>query len=102
MEWTWQNSQGVWATSRMDHLGSQAIVNPNAPPAPARGATPPAARGRGPGPNPLATPNFICFEPMAGITDAMNLSQKGIYKEQQYIEPNQTWEASFWVKPTGF
>src|SRR5438876_10268800 len=83
-------------------LGSQAIVNPNAPPAPARGATPPAARGRGPGPNPLATPNFICFEPMAGITDAMNLSQKGIYKEQQYIEPNQTWEASFWVKPTGF
>ena len=84
-------------------LGSQAMVNPNAPPAAARGATPPAAgRGRGPGPNPLATSNFICFEPMAGITDAMNLSQKGIYKEQQYIEPNQTWEASFWVKPTGF
>ena len=52
--------------------------------------------------NPLATPNFICFEPMAGITDAMNLSQKGIYKEQQYIAPNQAWEASFWVKPSGF
>ena len=83
-------------------LGSQVIVNPNAPPQPARAATPPAARGTGPGPNALATPNFICFEPMAGITDAMNLSQKGIYKEQQYIAPNQTWEASFWVKPSGF
>jgi len=82
--------------------GSQAIVNPNAPPpAPAAGG-----RGRGagqpPAPNPLATPNFICFEPMAGITDAMNLSQAGKYKEQQYIAPNQTWEASFWVKPSGF
>jgi aldose 1-epimerase len=46
--------------------------------------------------------NFICFEPMAGITDAMNLAHKGIYKEQQYIAPSQTWEASFWVKPSGF
>ena len=44
----------------------------------------------------------LILAPMAGITDAMNLSQRGIYKEQQYIEPNQTWEASFWVKPTGF
>jgi aldose 1-epimerase len=83
-------------------LGSQAIVNPNAPPQPARAATPPATRGAGPGPNSLATPDFICFEPMAGITDAMNLSQKGIYKEQQYVAPNQTWEANFWVKPSGF
>jgi aldose 1-epimerase len=83
-------------------LGSQAVVDPNAPPAPARSAAPPAGRAAGPGPNPLATPNFICFEPMAGITDAMNLSQKGIYKEQQYIAPNQAWEASFWVKPSGF
>jgi aldose 1-epimerase len=78
-------------------------VNPNAPPPPpARSAAPPSGRAAGPGPNPLATPNFICFEPMAGITDAMNLSQKGIYKEQQYIAPNQAWEASFWVKPSGF
>ena len=82
-------------------LGSQAVVNPNAPP-PTRAAAPPAGRAARPGPNALATPNFICFEPMAGITDAMNLSQKGIYKEQQYIAPNQTWEASFWVKPSGF
>ena len=61
-----------------------------------------ARRGDAAPPNPLATPNFICFEPMAGITNAMNLAQKGIYKEQQYIAPNRTWEASFWVKPSGF
>ena len=90
-------------------LGSQIPPpNPNAASQPARAAAPGRAgapgggRGAGAGPNPLATPNFICFEPMAGITDAMNLSQKGIYKEQQYIAPNQKWEASFWVKPSGF
>jgi len=31
--------------------------------------------------------NAICFEPMAGITDALNLAQKGVYKELQYIRP---------------
>ena len=46
--------------------------------------------------------NFICFEPMAGITDGMNLAQKGVYKEQQYIQPGQTWQESFWIKPSGF
>jgi len=46
--------------------------------------------------------NFICFEPMAGITDAMNLAQKGLYKELQSIAPNATWEESFWVRPKGF
>ncbi len=77
-------------------LGSQNIVNPNAPRPPARGTAPPANA------NPLATPNFICFEPMAGITDSMNLAHKGTYKEQQFIAPGQSWEASFWVKPSGF
>jgi aldose 1-epimerase len=47
-------------------------------------------------------PNFIAFEPMAGITDAMNLAHKGLYKELQSISPGGTWEASFWVKPSGF
>jgi aldose 1-epimerase len=46
--------------------------------------------------------NFICFEPMAGITNALNLAQKGIYKELQYIQPGQKWQESFWVKPSGF
>ena len=86
--------------------GSQiAPPNPNPPAPPPAGAGAPAgagrAGGRGGGGN-AAPPNFVCFEPMAGITNAMNLAQKGIYKEQQYVAPNQTWEASFWVKPSGF
>ncbi|MGD0501025.1 MAG: aldose 1-epimerase, partial [Bryobacteraceae bacterium] len=48
------------------------------------------------------TQNFICFEPMAGITDGINLAQKGLYKELQYIPPGQTWQGSFWIKPVGF
>ena len=81
-------------------LGSQiAPPNPNAPP------PDPAAQGRGRGAgggNPLATPNFICFEPMAGITNALNLGHKGVYKELQYIKPGGSWQESFWIKPSGF
>ena len=78
-------------------LGSQIPPpNPNAPAA----ATP--ARGAAPSANPLATPNFICFEPMAGITNALNLAHKGVYKELQYIKPGGTWQESFWIKPSGF
>jgi len=47
-------------------------------------------------------PNFIAFEPMAGITDAMNLAYKGLYSELQSIPAGGTWEASFWVRPSGF
>jgi aldose 1-epimerase len=46
--------------------------------------------------------NFICFEPMAGITDAMNLAQKGLYRELQSIPPGEFWEESFWIRPKGF
>lgn len=65
------------------------------------GASPPAAPS-GPPANPLATPNFICFEPMAGISNAINLAHKGIYKELQAIAPGGTWQARFWIKPSGF
>jgi len=51
---------------------------------------------------PAQNPNFVCFEPMAGITDSMNLSQKGLYKEQQYILPGGSWQESFWIRPSGF
>jgi aldose 1-epimerase len=90
-------------------LGSNGIVNPNAP---ARAAAPPVnanaqtgragapAGGRGGGQN--GDPNFIAFEPMAGISNGLNLAQKGFYKEQQYVQPGATWSASFWVKPSGF
>ena len=43
--------------------------------------------------------SFICVEPMAGITDAVNLAQKGTYKELQTVVPRGTWEESFWVRP---
>ncbi len=39
---------------------------------------------------------------MAGITNALNLAHKGVYKELQYIKPGGTWQESFWIKPSGF
>jgi aldose 1-epimerase len=46
--------------------------------------------------------SFVCFEPMTGITDAMNLAHKGLYKDLQTIPPHQTWREAFWVRPSGF
>jgi len=40
---------------------------------------------------------FICFEPMAGITDAVNLAQRGLYHELQTVAPGATWRESFWI-----
>ncbi len=45
---------------------------------------------------------FLAIEPMVGITDSMNLAQKGLYKELQSIPPGGTWQESFWLKPKGF
>lgn len=65
-------------------------------------------RGRGPGgaaaPNPNAAPprGSVAFEPMAGISNSMNLAQKGLYKDLQTIEPGGSWEESFWVRPKGY
>ena len=73
--------------------------NPNPPavaPATVQPAPPP------PPPNPLATPNFICIEPMAGITNALNLAHRGVYKELQSIPPGGTWQESFWIRARGF
>jgi aldose 1-epimerase len=44
----------------------------------------------------------VAFEPMAAITNALNLAQKGLYKELQSIEPGGSWEESFWIRPRGF
>jgi aldose 1-epimerase len=46
--------------------------------------------------------NFICFEPMAAITNALNLAHRGQYDELQSIPPGETWRESFWVRPSGF
>jgi aldose 1-epimerase len=50
----------------------------------------------------LPNRGFIAFEPMVGITDSMNLAQKGLYKELQSIPPGGTWQESFWLRPKGF
>jgi aldose 1-epimerase len=63
----------------------------------------PSGKGRGgQGPSPPAERNFICFEPMASITNAVNMSHRGTYKELQTIAPGATWRARFWVRPSGF
>ncbi len=45
---------------------------------------------------------FVCIEPMAAITDALNLAHKGLYRELQSIAPRGIWQESFWIQPTGF
>ena len=52
-----------------------------------------APKGRG---------EFICFEPMAGPTNAINLAHAGKYADLQSIPAGGTWKESFWVKPEGF
>jgi len=63
-----------------------------APPAvpPAEGA--PAPTGKG----------FIAFEPMVAITNALNLAEKGVYKELQTVSPGGSWEESFWITTKGY
>ena len=78
--------------------GSQ--IPPPSPNPPSPGAAP--AQPPPPPANPLATPNFICIEPMAGVTNALNLAHRGLYKELQSIAPGGTWQESFWIRARGF
>jgi aldose 1-epimerase len=49
-----------------------------------------------------ARTNFLCFEPMAAMTNGMNMAQAGTYKDLQSIPPGGEWRESFWVRPSGF
>ncbi len=73
---------------------------------PAQGVrvAPPAVPNEGGTPAPLTAANrgFIAFEPMVAITNALNLAEKGVYKELQTIPPGGSWEESFWVTTTGY
>jgi len=63
----------------------------------------PTGRGLGSqGDSPPAERNFICIEPMAGISNALNMAHRGQYAELQSIPPGQSWRESFWLKPSGF
>lgn len=46
--------------------------------------------------------DFICFEPMTGVTNAFNLAHAGLYPELQTIPPGGLWRESFWIQPEGF
>lgn len=50
-----------------------------------------------------APPNqpFICFEPMAAVTNGANLAHDGKYKELQTVAPGSAWQESFWVRWSG-
>jgi aldose 1-epimerase len=44
----------------------------------------------------------VCFEPMAGITNAVNLHHEGKYPDLQILVPGAKWIESFWVHASGF
>jgi len=41
--------------------------------------------------------DYMCFEPMAALTNAFNLAHDGGYKELQSVAPGETWQESFRV-----
>jgi len=43
--------------------------------------------------------DYICFEPMAAVTNAFNLAHEGRYPELQTVPPGGQWQESFWVEP---
>ncbi len=80
---------------------SVVIYAPKPAAAPPVGAPPPPVGGPGRAAG-AQDRNYICFEPMAGITNSMNLAHKGLYKELQSIPPAGVWEESFWIRASGF
>lgn len=46
--------------------------------------------------------DFVCFEPMAAITDGFNQNHKGQYPELQMIPPGKTWREVWSIQPSGF
>ena len=47
------------------------------------------------------TRDFICFEPMTGITNAINLHHEGKYPDLQAVAPGAKWTESFWIRASG-
>ena len=46
--------------------------------------------------------DFICIEPMTGVTNAMNLNHAGEYPGLQAVPAGGKWTGSFWIRPKGF
>ena len=49
-----------------------------------------------------ANRDFICFEPMSGVTNAFNLAHRGEYNEMAVIPSGESWQESYWIRPSGF
>jgi len=47
------------------------------------------------------TRDFVCIEPMAGITNALNLNHEGKYPDLQSVPPGGKWSESFWIRASG-
>jgi len=45
---------------------------------------------------------LICIEPETGPTNAFNLAHEGKFRGLILIEPGKTFEATYWIVPTGF
>jgi aldose 1-epimerase len=45
--------------------------------------------------------DFVCFEPMSGVTNVFNLSHEGKFPLQS-VPVGGVWRESFWVRPSGF
>jgi aldose 1-epimerase len=49
-----------------------------------------------------ANRGFVALEPMVGVTNSMNLAQKGLYDDLQSIPPGGHWQESFWISTSGY
>jgi len=49
-----------------------------------------------------AKTEFVCVEPMTGVTNAINLYNAGRYSGLQVVPAGGRWAESFWIRPVGF
>jgi len=54
-----------------------------------------------PAPPPGQTRDFVCFEPMTAITNAVNLHHEGKYPDLPMLAPHSQWSESFWLQASG-
>jgi aldose 1-epimerase len=114
LAWSPPLPSGAAGRGNVGGSGAGRGAAPNAPPAPPAASGPfPVDPAQGVKVAPPATPpaegapaptskGFIAFEPMAAITNALNLAHKGVYKELQSIPPGGSWEESFWITTKGY
>ena len=50
---------------------------------------------------PGETRDFVCIEPMAAISNALNLNHAGKYPALQNVAPGGKWTESFWIRASG-